>query len=525
MAININGTVTPATSPERAFAAVNARLDTIIADGQQTSGNTELIDIRTGDDNVTYDTAGEAVRTQFSNVKSDISTINTTVSGNTSDISALSTRVGSAENDIITINTTIGDHDVSIANLGYQVESIHDDVDTLTTTVSGNRDNIIILDTRMESAEGDITTIKSDISDIETSLTSLNTQITSLNKTNINHNTCSIFKKVCFCGDNLMAGESWVYFLRHITGGEYVNCAVSNTNAKTWLANDNGLEKLKASGRAQAYIIAFGVNDSDTTGDYYLPLGTSIDIGTNENSYYAKMSKIVTECYAINNSADIFLFTCPDGENGQYDASRYNGYNQAVRDIATYYADKAPNVFCIDLAANKDMFVNDTSLTSDRVNGTYSALGYQQIAQIIGNLWSAYINSNVNNFRNVNTIPYDSSEEPLYNFSVAQGDTWVETLEIKNADGTEHQYDSSEIVRFALSTSRSANDVIITKILEYDTINHEYVIILSAAETATLTADAIYYFDIGLQSGTTYTRLIECQELKVIPGISRAVTT
>lgn len=518
MAININGTVTPATSPERAFAAVNARLDTIIADGQQTSGNTELIDIRTGDDNVTYDTAGEAVRTQFSNVKSDISTINTTVSGNTSDISALSTRVDSAENNIITINTTIGDHDVSIANLGNQVESIHDDVDTLTTKVSGNSDNIIILDTRMESAEGDITTIKGDISDIETSLTSLN-------KANINHNTCSIFKKVCFCGDNLMAGKSWVYFLRHITGGEYVNCAVSNTNAKTWLANDNGLEKLKASGRAQAYIIAFGVNDSDTTGDYYLPLGTSIDIGTNENSYYAKMSKIVTECYAINNSADIFLFTCPDGENGTYNPERYDGYNQAVRDIATYYADKAPNVFCIDLAANKDMFVNDTSLTSDRVNGTYSALGYQQIAQIIGNLWSAYINSNVNNFRNVNTIPYDSSEEPLYNFSVAQGDTWVETLEIKNADGTEHQYDSSEIVRFALSTSRSANDVIITKILEYDTINHEYVIILSAAETATLTADAIYYFDIGLQSGTTYTRLIECQELKVIPGISRAVTT
>lgn len=518
MAININGTVTPATSPERAFAAVNARLDTIIADGQQTSGNTELIDIRTGDDNVTYDTAGEAVRTQFSNVKSDISTINTTVSGNTSDISALSTRVDSAENNIITINTTIGDHDVSIANLGNQVESIHDDVDTLTTKVSGNSDNIIILDTRMESAEGDIATIKGDISDIETSLTSLN-------KANINHNTCSIFKKVCFCGDNLMAGKSWVYFLRHITGGEYVNCAVSNTNAKTWLANDNGLEKLKASGRAQAYIIAFGVNDSDTTGDYYLPLGISIDIGTNENSYYAKMSKIVTECYAINNSADIFLFTCPDGENGTYNPERYDGYNQAVRDIATYYADKAPNVFCIDLAANKDMFVNDTSLTSDRVNGTYSALGYQQIAQIIGNLWSAYINSNVNNFRNVNTIPYDSSEEPLYNFSVAQGDTWVETLEIKNADGTEHQYDSSEIVRFALSTSRSANDVIITKILEYDTINHEYVIILSAAETATLTADAIYYFDIGLQSGTTYTRLIECQELKVIPGISRAVTT
>ena len=43
---------------------LNKRISTIIADGQQTEGNTELIDIRTGADGKVYQTAGDAVREQ-----------------------------------------------------------------------------------------------------------------------------------------------------------------------------------------------------------------------------------------------------------------------------------------------------------------------------------------------------------------------------------------------------------------------------------------------------------------------------
>jgi len=48
-----------------AVAQLSARLDNLIVDGTPTEGNTELIDIRVGADGVTYHTAGDAVRGQF----------------------------------------------------------------------------------------------------------------------------------------------------------------------------------------------------------------------------------------------------------------------------------------------------------------------------------------------------------------------------------------------------------------------------------------------------------------------------
>lgn len=59
----------PSPSIYQQLLTACARIDNIIAHNNDTEGNTELIDIRTGLNGVIYPTAGAAVRTQFSNFK------------------------------------------------------------------------------------------------------------------------------------------------------------------------------------------------------------------------------------------------------------------------------------------------------------------------------------------------------------------------------------------------------------------------------------------------------------------------
>ena len=57
---------------ENTTSELNARISNIIANGTQTEGNTELIDIRTGADGKVYPTAGDAVRGQIDGVEEEI---------------------------------------------------------------------------------------------------------------------------------------------------------------------------------------------------------------------------------------------------------------------------------------------------------------------------------------------------------------------------------------------------------------------------------------------------------------------
>lgn len=228
-----------------------------------------------------------------------------------------------------------------------------------------------------------------------------------------NRTTCKIFKKVVCCGDSYTAGYvniggvvdsvneefAWPHYMATLTGNEYVNCGASGTNVLTWQTNARGLAAAQTAGLAQAYIIGLMINDQGETA--HVDVGTIDDIGTENETYYAGMSKIIRELNAISETAKIFVLTCPNT------ASSYAPYNQAVRDIVEAYAETYP-VHLIDLYAMRNLFSN-ASLTGDFIGGHYTAVGYEQFAEIMSYAISDYINHHVSDFQNIHKIPYGNS--------------------------------------------------------------------------------------------------------------------
>lgn len=255
------------------------------------------------------------------------------------------------------------------------------------------------------------------IINIETDLTSLQERISKTEKevdlkNSFNRTTAKIFKKVVCCGDSYtsgviqLRGESpyqndeyaWPHYMETATGNEWVNCGAGGCNVLTWQKHARGLTKAQSVGRAQAYIVSLMINDVSNT-DRGVPLGNVEDIGTEAQTYYGGMSKIIRELNVLNPTAKIFVNTCPKT------GAEYTQYNQAVRNIVNIYSKTYP-VHCIDLEEVKDYYEN-TSLTDDYVSGHYTALGYEQFAEIYMYVLSDYINNHVADFQDVFKIPYD----------------------------------------------------------------------------------------------------------------------
>lgn len=242
----------------------------------------------------------------------------------------------------------------------------------------------------------------------------LSREVKSLSSGSIGKNTCKIFKRVCCCGDSFTSGHiadasgtarptneeyAWPHYMATETGNEWINCGQSGANVLTWQTSSRGLPKAKAAGKVQAYVIGLMINDRSSGTDRYVDLGTVHDIGTNAETYYGGMSKIIRELNAISPEAKIFVLTCP--QTGDL----YPAYNQAVRDIVEAYEGSYP-VHCLDLLAYADRYAAP-SLTGDAWYGHYTAIGYEQFAEIFSGILSEYINANIPAFRDVPFIEYD----------------------------------------------------------------------------------------------------------------------
>lgn len=248
-----------------------------------------------------------------------------------------------------------------------------------------------------------------DINKVKSDLVSMFNKATPTNRL-----TCNIFKRVCVCGDSYTSGHihdangvatatneefAWPHYMSLLTGNEWINCGQSGANVLTWQNSGRGLSKARSAGKVQAYVIGLMINDQSVGTDRYCELGTKADIGTDAQTYYGGMSKIIRELNAISPKAKIFVQTCPRSNDS------YAPYNQAVHDIVEAYKNTYP-VHCLDLLANIDMYSNQ-SLTQDAWYGHYTAIGYEQFAEILSVIMSDYINEHISAFRDVAFIEYD----------------------------------------------------------------------------------------------------------------------
>jgi len=227
-----------------------------------------------------------------------------------------------------------------------------------------------------------------------------------------NQSTCNIFRKVVCCGDSYTAGfiadadgvahkinedYAWPHYMSILTGSKWYNCGCSGCTVTTWQKHSRGLPAAQALGKSQAYVIGLMINDVSVKN--HVELGTIDDIGTENETYYGGMSAIIRKLNAISPEAKIFVNTCPRFDEG------YDEYNQAVRDIVAEYKSTYP-VHCIDLAENAEMYETET-LKNDYWHGHYTAVGYEQFAEIYSVILSRYINEHIDEFQDVAFIEYD----------------------------------------------------------------------------------------------------------------------
>ncbi len=242
----------------------------------------------------------------------------------------------------------------------------------------------------------------------------------------------SIFRTVACVGDSLSSGEfetcnpetgerhyydmfdySWGQFMARMAGftaynfsrggmtaSEYCN---SYAEAMGWWSPDL---------RAQAYIIALGVNDLIGARQ---PIGDTDDICPDDptrnaptfTGYYAR---IIQQYKAIAPDAKFFLVTAPrscsyDGPSGQENAAISDAHAACLHELAAYF----PNTYVIDLRAYAPMHDADF-IDRFYLYGHLNPMGYRLTAEQILSYIDYIVRHDPASFKNVGFI---NSEVPM----------------------------------------------------------------------------------------------------------------
>lgn len=252
------------------------------------------------------------------------------------------------------------------------------------------------------------------LNDLRNDIDNLNLK---LNKNNTTPKSIKIFQRVGCIGDSYTAGyistsnglldksvnNAWPHYMEGLTNNKYDNWGISGSTAKGWVLGAAALNQVKAVGnKCQAYIIGLMINDRNNASwnSYYTPVGESSDIGTDADTYYAYYYKLIQEVVSVNPQAKIFCANNPKW-------SINDSYNQAVNNIVNYCYSNSQNVFLIDLAGEYASYYQDSTFNADYINGHYTSIGYEYMAECYLMILSDIINKRVSDFQDIAYIPFD----------------------------------------------------------------------------------------------------------------------
>lgn len=232
----------------------------------------------------------------------------------------------------------------------------------------------------------------------------------------------AIFRTIACIGDSLSSGEfqvkqekgegfnyydeyeySWGQFMARTLGSKVYNFSRGGMSAKWYLdsfAKENNF--FSPTLKAQAYIVALGVNDVTAMLNQNLQFGSEKDIVTDPNAPVAETfvgyyTKILALYRAIAPRAKFFLMTCPNDVGATPDrVPLYDKHQALLHTLAekfenTYVLDFREYAPCYDEKFHENFFLN----------GHLTATGYCLTAELVLSYIDYIIRKNPEDFKYV----------------------------------------------------------------------------------------------------------------------------
>lgn len=238
---------------------------------------------------------------------------------------------------------------------------------------------------------------------------------------------CGIFRKIACVGDSLSSGEfeslmngekgyhdymdySWGQYIARDAGCTVYNFSKGGMTAKEYYESfADSKDFWNIDYRAQAYIIALGVNDM--YGD--IEFGTIDDIDTddyrnNKETFVGYYGCIIQRYKEIQPKAKFFLMTMPVGNETGKAKERFQAHAEMLYKIAELLG----NCYVIDLNKYAPQY-DDEFKSKFYLGGHLNAMGYRLTALMIESYIDWIIRNNMEDFKQIGFVgtPYYNENE------------------------------------------------------------------------------------------------------------------